>query len=477
MSTKPRDVDSYLTALTDTINNIDPSLDISKGAAAVLMYAAAVVGSQTEVQAAYLQTLYRLDDVDGIDDEDIFSLGLNFGLDPNRGIPARGLVYFYTTVPPEEGTVKKVENGYIVSTSDSRYNFLVVESAEMSSDNASAYYNSTEKRYEVPVSVIAEAVGDDFNLPPGVINTIQTTQEDWDGVINKDYMRQGTDPLDKYQFRNLIWNAQQGLNQSTVGNMITTFLDINPVAFDDISVVSSSDLDVFKRIHKLEKKMGYDVYIISDSTKDAIQSGIANGGETYIQLEKQPVLSVVYVLVDGVQVPFSLEKETDEAWKESAKATDKITLSTPLQPAQTYEIRYLYYDLIQEGQEAIEAKESIFGADVLLRLAETVDIFIEATAYAISTINPEDVVAEIESFTAGYLRDPDNPSSSVQLFVDRLDPYHYQQAIEANIDGLSHFRLTKFVRTDRAWLDIEEIALDGVTQYPTLSINSIFSVK
>lgn len=471
MTTSPRDVDAYLTAIGQTVERIAPNIDIKKGPLSVLAYALAVEGSRTENLATYLQRLYQLSDPSQIMDDDLFELSLNFGKDPNVAKLSQGIVFFFRTTRPEPDTTYRAEIGTIVSTSDGRFNYSVIEANEMNGSIADVYYNSSLGRYEIPVLIEAEAAGTDYNLPPNTITTIQTFQDDFDGCVNRDYMRNGDDPPDAYQIRTVLWNAMQGLNSNITGQVNRIISDVAPTGVDEFSIVPSTDYVNFERLSQVTGKYGYDVYLITDNVLTHLYRGTASGGEVSLPLERKPVLSIQYVSVDGVQVPFSFSQDQAPEHRLSPLANDTVTLSTPLQPGQTWEIGYQYYNLVYEINSAIQGRLRLFDSDVLIRSARATDIYIAGEIRTFSTANEGDIINNIRTYTQGYLRNPDDPSVSYQSFVQVLDPYNYQRSVESSVDGLQQFRLTRFVRLDRATLPIERITLDGKTEYPTLSIN------
>jgi len=358
-----------------------------------------------------------------------------------------------------------------VSTSDGRFNFAVIEGTEMNGDLADVYFDADTGRYEIPAICEAVAVGTDYDLPPNTINTIQTVQEDFDGCVNKVYATRGSDPPDKYGMRDIIWAAIQGANQDTAGQINSLIYDVSPTGADAFSVVSSTDFLNYRRLGSMSGKFGYDIYMISDSTQNTIARGTAVGGETFLPFTRKPVLSVIYVAVDGAPIAFSFDSDQTDALRGSPSANDRVQLSVALQPGQVWEVSYVYYDTIYNVNTVIQGRQKIFASDVLVRRADTVDILVAGETQVFATAEREDVIDDIRAFTLGYLRNPDNPSISYQTFVSLLDPLDYQQAVESSVDGLQQFRLTRFARLDRAVLDIEQLAFDGVTEYPVLNIN------
>ncbi|KKN52882.1 hypothetical protein LCGC14_0607880 [marine sediment metagenome] len=472
MPQTPRDIDAFLTDFNASVSSNDPSLDVQKGPLAVMAFGAATEGSRMENFAAYLGSLYQLSDPSLILDEDMFELALNFGKDPNVARVSRVTVYFFRNVRPEAGEVYVASVGTIVSTDDGRFNFTVIEDASMNGDLADVYFNSDSGQYEVPVICEAIAAGTDYDLPPNTINSIQTVQDDFDGCINRDYASRGEDPPDKFQMRDIIQTAMQGANQDIAGQIENLITSISPTGADDYSLVSSVDYVYYSRLGQTSGKLGYDVYVITDRNRETIDRGTADGGETFLSFQRKPVLSVIFVAVDGVQVPFSLDVDTDAAWRGSPRANDRVELATPLQPGQVWEMRYIYYDVIYDVDSLVQDRVKIFGSDTLIRLADAIDIFVAGEVGVFATADRDTIIGNVITFTEGYLRNPNNPSQTYQQYTTFLDPTDYQRAIEGNVDGVQNFKLTRFARLDGAVQDIEFISLNGLTEYPVLSVNS-----
>jgi hypothetical protein len=470
MTTTPRDTETVLSSLETTTRDVNPSLDTQKGALSTIYWAVASETSKTEAQCAYLQSIYQLDNPTLIDDSDMFKLARNFGQEPMRARASRGTVWFFRNSRPEAGMMYWAYAGTVVSTTDSRFNYAVTVTGTMNGDNAEAYYNSTTRRYEIPVEVEAVAEGSDYDLPPNTIINISTSQEDWDGCVNTEYMRRGADPVDKFQLRDILYSKMQGLDSTVEGNLTTIVSDTDPFAYDDLQIVPSSDLTAFVRHAYLTDKMGTDVYIITDNVSSTSQYGVAAGGETEVILDHAPLYAIIYCLVDGLAVPFSASYDTSAALQGSSRATDKIVFTSALQPAQTYEIRYQYYDLIYDVNQRVTGRERQFGTDVLYRRATPIPVWIEGQITTFANQAAGVSVDYVSEFATRYLRNPSDPNgTSKQTFVGSLDPYDFQTKVEQNVNGITQFRLTKFVRMDNYSMDVEYISFNGKTEYPMLS--------
>ncbi len=472
----PREVDEIVESVIETTRDINPAVDIRKGPLAVLMWGLVTELSKTEEFVGYLNTLYQLENAENIEDPDLIMLGANYGKDPNVGRATQVTVHVYRYSRPENGSVHTVPAGTAVSTDDGRFVYTALNDAQMDGNFADIYYNSEDQWYEIPVLVEAVAVGSDYDLPPGTITRLLSAVESFDGVINRDDpRRQGSDPVDPVQFVRQLHDTIQGVNFDSAGNIINTIQDLDPTGYDDIAFVSSMDTDVFKRNKTLGGSLGYDIYLISDSVTETQQEGIASGGETEISLEQRPVLSVAFVTVNSIPVSFSFEPDTNSPVRGSPRANDKVKLDVPLLPLQTYQITYVYYDLISQANDVFQGRAGIFGADMLVRLANPVEVLIEVEISVSSTADREEAISDLRSFTERFLRNPDSLDASTRRFIESLDPSSYADAAAAFVEGITNVKINTFIRVDRASMDVELITFDGGTEYPILSPN--FSVS
>lgn len=467
--TTPRSIEDILDSMEETTRSVDPQVDIRKGPIAVMNYAHANELARTESQAGYLRTVYQLSRADDLEDEDIAQLALNYGKDANVGRASEVLVHLFRRTRPEEGQVAIAEAGTLVGSSDGRFVFTTLDEVQMDGNFADVFFNAETRQYEIAVKAEAIAVGNDFDLPPGTINRLITPIQDFDGVVNKDFARRGADAIDKFTLRNIIWGSLQGIDRDVVGNIFQILSDIDPAGFDALGFVPSTDLETFKRRGFVTGRVGYDVYLISDSLSEDIQVGVADGGETTILLDKRPVAAVNSVVVNGVEVEFSVDVDTNPAFSGSPKANDRVSLIDPLEPASNFQIIYQYFTMIYESNDAFLGREKVFGSDVLVRRAVPIDVFVSGTVRVTSTANRDDVIEDLRQFTAEYLNDPEIPSARVSTFVEVLDPVEYVEAAERSVDGLIALKLDGFVRPDRAFLDVEIITFDGKTEFPILS--------
>lgn len=468
-TSNPRDIEEIIRSMDETYREVDPAIDSRKGPVAVLNYGVASELARTEDTADYLRSVYQLANPELLEDDDIVQIGLNYGKDPNIGRASQVLVFLFKLSRPEAATTYTAEIGTLVSSQDGRFVYSLLDEASMEGDSADVYFNPELNRYEVGVLAEAIAVGVDYNLPPLTINTFSTPIDSFDGVENKDYATGGSDPIDKTQFRNVIWDALRGIGSDLAGAITNIISDLDPTGFDDISFVPSTDYEHFERLSVLHSKLGYDIYLISNAIRETIQSGFTQGGETFLELEKKPVLSVRLVTLNGTDIAFSLDSDTNPEYQGSPLADDRVTFTTPLPPAQAYEIRYIYYNFVFDANAILQDRERPFETDVLVRRANPVEVVIVATLKSSSTSEREDLINEIRAFTIQYFRDPGAPSAQLSQFYELLDPVDYSGSVETAINGVTDFRLDRFARIDKAFMDIDVIYFNGLTEYPVLS--------
>jgi hypothetical protein len=468
-TSNPRDVEEIIRSMDETYREVDPAIDSRKGPVAVIDYAVATELARTEDTSDYLRSLYQLGNPELLEDEDIVQLGLNYGKDPNIGRPSQVPIFLYKLSRPEAATTYTAEVGTLVSSTDGRFVYSLLDEASINGDFPDVYFNAATNRYEVSVLAEAIAVGVDYNLPPFTITAFSTPVEGFDGVENKDYATGGADPIDPNQFRIVIWDALRGIGSDLAGSILNLISDVDPTGFDDMALVPSIDYENFARTGALHSKLGYDVYLISDSIREKLQSGFTQGGETSIKLDKAPALSVRFVTLNGTEIPFSLQTDTDPTYAGSPQADDRVVFTSPLPPAQAYDIRYIYYDFVFDANEVLQDRSRPFETDVLVRRANPIEVIIVATLKSSSTSEREDLINEIRAFTIQYLRDPAAPAAQRSTFYELLDPVDYEGSVETAVNGVTDFRLDRFARIDKAFMDIDVVYFDGLTEYPVLS--------
>lgn len=473
MASSPREVEEILGSFQQTFEDIDPTIDITKGPMAVFLYAASEEIARTEAQAAYLQTVYRVESADELEDDDINALGRNYGLDPDAGDVAVVVVTLYRESRPAASELYLASEGDLVGSEDGRFVFALASDATMNGDTPDIYFNADEKRYEVNVRAEAVSIGEDFNLPSGTISTFVSDISDFDGVTNYSIASGGNDPLDKLQFRTLLWNTVLGIDSDIVGKLITAVYDADPTGFTDIKLVPSTELEIFERLKALNGKMGYDIYTITNQIVEWLYQFTANGSETSITLDRAPAANVQYVTVDGVAVPFNFAPDTTQTVRRSSRAQDKVVLTDPLEAGQIVEIKYFYYENIWNASQILQGRSKPFGTDVLVRLGYAIPVFIAAELSVLSADDKDSVVGEIQDFTEAYLNDPISPSTTRRTFVDALEPREYQESVLREVTGVAKFTVTHFNRVDRATSDIELIEFDTKTEYPVMSPNFV----
>lgn len=452
--------------------DVNPAADIRKGPLAVVVWALANELTRTEEFVGYLTDLYQFENAERIEPDDLYKIAANYGKDPNAGRATRIEVFFYRWSRPQPGKVYPVDVGTNCGTDDGRFVFSSVNYNQMDGNYADIYYNPAERYYEIPVLVEAVNVGADYDLPPFSVVRILSALEDYDGCVNRDDpRRRGSDPIDPIQLIRNLQNTLQGIGSDVGGHIIDQLQDIDPTGYDDIAFVPSSDFQRFKRNRSLQGRLGYDVYIISDLTEQYIQNGVARGGELNIPLERAPVLAVDYITVDGEPVIFTFNPETNLAVAGSPLGNYTITLPDPLLPLQSYQISYLYYDFVWQGQQSFQGRLTPFKTDVLVRLGNPVEIYIAGEAVISSNSSRSEVISDLRTFTESYIRDPTIPGPTTRKFISVLDPQLYVTTAVASVTGLTKLKLTAFVRLDNARLPVEFITFDGATEYPILSPN------
>ena len=113
-----RDQDAVLTSMVETVEEIDPSIDVRKGPvyeSALVPWSKEVAG--TEAKVDHLGDFFQLEKLTNLSSAEISQVGRNFGQEVSQGTPSQGFLLFYTYAAPSGDLT--IPAGTLVSTEDS----------------------------------------------------------------------------------------------------------------------------------------------------------------------------------------------------------------------------------------------------------------------------------------------------------------------------------------------------------------------
>jgi len=110
-----RDQEDVLTSMQETVEEIDPSIDVQKGP----IYESALVPwskevADTENKVDHLGDFFQLEQLGNLSEEEIDQVGRNFGPELAQGSPSQGFLLFYTYQAPTSDIT--IPTGTLVST-------------------------------------------------------------------------------------------------------------------------------------------------------------------------------------------------------------------------------------------------------------------------------------------------------------------------------------------------------------------------
>jgi hypothetical protein len=383
--------------------------------------------------------------------------GANHGMRKSPGRPAKGYVYFFTYTRLDSGDRLVIPAGTIISTSDTSISYQTTREAVMLGSAIDTFYNATKRRYEIRVPVASLGTGDVFDIPANRIKNIQSSIVGIDGVENREPIQGSQEAESNASFGNNIRAKFNGTAMGSPGGLKQLIQNFDTARILDVSLVFSSDYKLFRR---RTRRAAWDVYVLGDDSAEVTETFQGNGTKTEFPLTNRPVLDVSKVLVNGISVPYALERDTSDQTQTSTKSEDKIVLSAAPNALATVEVTYTYDVLMTDTQAYVDQLQNdLYKADILVRKGLPVNLAIEVSIQVLSTFDE----AQAEADTLAVIQDYTN----VTKFIPELDPNELRTRIQQDVSGISAVRVTVFQRLDTGTLPAEVIPFEA-NEYPVV---------
>ena len=452
-----RSLDQVVESMQADIASIDPSIDSYAGPVRDLFVdpcATQVQGNEDDVQ--HLSLLYSAAFAALGSDVEINAFTNNYGIGRDQGAFAYTTQYFCGFSRPAAGTTIRIPQGTIVTTTDG-FAFRTAATVIMEGDNADNYYNPVSRCYEVSARVNSVAVGEDFNTAAYTLVRMGVSIAGIDKTENRTAAVGGASAEAS---SDVILRAQAkmlGIETGTYGGILAATMNYNPLQTKDVALVFQSDWPVFLR---REFRPALDVHVIGTLTGNETYSYTSPlGGETAIVLNKQPVIGVSSVTVNGTSVTFSLVADTNNATKGSTRALDRVQIGTPLSANDVVAVDYTYNSLLYDIQnnlfaevETSSSRTRLFGTDVLIRGSIRVAVSVSVYVRVLASYDPLSVQADAADLVYRYVE----PST----FAGVLLPDELKYFIESGVVGVSTVSIRRFTKTVAGDADVETIELN-----------------
>lgn len=429
------------------INSIDPSIDVSKGPVYdMLLRPFAPESANLEGKVENLTLLYSKIWNKTATDAEVAMFGTSFSIDRGAGTYSKGYVYFYRYTKPNKSQVIEIPVGTVVTNTDSTLAYATTSQGLMSGDYADSYFNSTKNVWEIRLPVKAVSAGSNYDIASYRLINISNELLGIDGVENRSAITGGKDIESIDSWSNRIITRFQGLDTSNSNGIVSLVKNYDPSNFQDASVIYPKDRTLFTR---RTTTPAMDVYIIGSDEVSEEYVFTAVGGELEIYLEKSPVIQVDSVQVNGLDVDFSFIPDSNSDTKKSARARDKVILTSALISLDIVVIKYIYNQLIYGVQQDVFTATRHFNTDILARSALGAYVTFQASAKLASSVDPVSKLTEIETTAINLIQN--------NKFNEVFIPNDIRDAILSSVSGILDLSIIKFTRTVNGVLDIETI--------------------
>lgn len=428
---------------------VDPSADVYNGP--ILDWVITPVSTEVsaiEVKQDRTDRIASADFAAVANEEELTRMAGVVGAGPADGMAAVGVVFIGRRSAPQSGRIYPIAKGSVVGTSARTFLFLTTEDAEIDGNFPDVYFNPTKNTYEVPVNVQAVAVGSAYNLPPTRVNTIVTNIEGIDYAENRDRMRDGLNAGDTSDLQVRGETHLAGQREATPAGTEAAIVD----AVQDVGTIAviASSSALFRRTTTTP---GADYYYSGESSTEDSFEYSAVGGELSVLFEKNPVLSVISVIVNGISASYEFIQDADVATRGSTNDASYILFENPLSPGDVVSLRY-NYDAFAEivAESFTDEGNGFFSLDSVARRAVRMNPLVTMsvsadTGFSAFTLK-DDVLAAVESFFG-----VDSP-----VYGASYDPESFKDYIKTNVTGTSDRpNLTVFTMNERSFTDVEII--------------------
>jgi hypothetical protein len=457
-----RTAEDIIDSLQSTTNDVDPTIDVSKGPIRETVHTPVATEFETvEADVEHLSELYQFEDVSEWEDEEIELQGRKYGQQFGLGEFSEGFLRFWTRTRPSEDVV--LPSGSIAATQDSELTYRTTEAATMYAATADAYYNADTRRYEIDVAAEATVSGPDYDVNKGRITLLLSNINGIDGVTNDTEFSGGTNEQSTAEFVDVLRELTLGNSLGTPGGLNVINRRFNVGIITDTAVLTPADVTLFERLTETGFRAAVDVYILGQRIGIASHEEVMTSvSQREIVLPSQPVISISSVLINGVATSdYSFSVDSDTSTRGSYLAKDKVVLNEAPGAGASVFVNYTYNRLVNDLQNDLEQLDiEMFRTDTLIREGKPVRTVVELV---IDTPANATTVTSVEEAIQNWFKDP-NSLEETQSFPEdciREDLKSYLQ----NRVGVTVTEFVKFNRPDKSVEDSHDITFD-VHEYP-----------
>ncbi len=426
-------------SLTGNITSVDPSAQVRRGPIKwAFIDPVAVEVQRNETDAQHLAQLVSINQSEATTDDELESRANALGLERGQGTASSGFATFFTSVRPQTTQTLTVPIGTVIGTAQGGLVYQTTAEGNIVGSAADVFFNVALRRFEITVPIAALAVGSDHDVAPQRITVILSPLDDFQGVINNDFIEGGASAETNASLDERIRNRLLGLDRGVNGGLVSDALSFDPAATAAVPVYST-DLTLFRR---RTTRPVIDLYVIGSYNRIVSDSFLAVGGETSFVLSSPPVLSITDVLINGVSSTFTLMKDATRETGGSTLAQDRVVLAAAASPGDLVQVDYVANGLLLDLQATVNAEgtSSRFGTQIVMRTPFPALIKVTVRAAILGSFDVLDVAEQIQAQVEAYV--------IRSTFIATLTPEELDRLIKTNVSGISRLQITLFARED-----------------------------
>jgi hypothetical protein len=435
-------------SLSFSIEEQDPSIDTVKGPVFdIFIRPQAAQLRATELLFDDLSRRYSLDYVLSQNAGVLVLYGANHGLRKSPGRAARGNVVFFMFAAIGSGEVVVIPAGTVVTTTDPSIAFRTIRDAFIIGSSLPAFFNASNRRYEIRVPVEALGSGSLFEVPPRRVTNIISEVEGIDGVINFERIEGSTEIETNTRFGQRIRSKFNGLALGSGSGLEQLVRNFNTASIDDVVLIFSTDFDNFRR---RTRRAAWDVYLIGSEPDTSETTFVGDGVLRRFTLPLAPVLAVTDVAVNGLSVNFTFLPDTTDQLKASSRAADVVELDSIPGLNDTITVSYSFDKLIRDVQEYVDRIGiQLYRADILVRKAVPVPIRARILVQVLSSFDETDAASSAFATAIEFI----NPGQ----FVSLLFANDLRRQLSADVAGVANIDMLEFTRDLTGTIPIETV--------------------
>lgn len=443
MSRSPAQIEK---SLADRINQRDPNADTIKGPIVdVTIIPTAAELARLEARQDNIALRYSWEYIKTQDYDSIILYGSNYGLRPSKGAPStvRAVAYSYTR--PQVDI--PIPAGKVVSSADNSISYRVASDIVMFASRADSYYNAAKRRYQIPCMLVSIGTGHDFEVMPGTIRNLRENIPGIDGIENIEKSTPAKPEESILDFGRRTQAKFNGLEMASASGFRQILMNHAPSLVRDVIPIFSSDVYFQRRT----RRAAWDLYIRGERIEDTTTDILSNGHSSFL-LPMTPVTSVSNVLVNGLPVAFTFQKDEAPETRGSVLAQDRILLGFAPPPGAIITVQYQWNSLISGLNEYIsKTREEAYRTSILVRECQPVLLRVRANIQPSTVFDTTEVLSRARANAYTFF-------DSAQR-REILSPQTFATYLQTSTAGVRKAIIQEFTRAITGDETIEDIEL------------------